>query len=904
MRKLLYIAITLLSFSNICLADGTWFASALTELDDTPNSYSGESGKCVTVKGTEDGVEFAACSGAAGDSISIDSVAVVDPDFQDTAEINVTDTSNVVTFDIKASSIDETKLDASTNASLDLADSALQAEANDLSAAVTWANVPDANVDGSAERDEVCGTTDLSSSCEINANVVDFADIKYDNTLAGNPALAVDECFFMSTTTGGGFVCEGSTADTSEQFYKFPDVNDADITDEIALIADAQILTNKTINTASNTITVVEADISDLSHTVDTTLNLAGVETITGNWVNTANPWADNEVANNLTVDDAGIAATITRDTEWDTFAEINAASTDTDAVLDTDIGSTVQAWDAELDTLSGLAETTGNVIISVASAWASVAQPAIDCTNCTNTPDQTVNTADIADVSVTQTELAELETIGTTTISANQWAALGGIAETLTSTELNLLDGITVLSGSNTGDDDVPESGDFGNATDLDASGAISCTDCLNATEIEDIYLLNNGDAGTGVFDFGGATSLEIPNSTVSGLPIAGTAGRLAVVTDGTDSEDCSLGLGSSYVLCSDNGVSWVPTGSETNSLETTITGIEDTEIFIGNLSNSGTFASISGDATLANTGALTVSDLTCTDCINATEIEDIYLLNSGDSATGDYTFDTTTLHIDSVSNEVGIGTASPSTKLHIYENDASSTAQIKIEQDGLGDSSLVFNITAAQNWQIGVDNDDSDKFKIDSNTIFSDGAQLTIDTSGKFGLGDSTPAARLDVGGGTATSIDGTDDLLVKDDIEVDGDAYFEGGVTCTDCIAHSDILDSDQSDTKCLRLFDPTADDDLQSVWANKTANDFLITEIWGESDQTVNFDLQVDDGTPADVNGTDISPAAGEAEDTTLSGDTTLAAGEELDLVVTSVSGTPTWVTICWTGNWVD
>jgi hypothetical protein len=45
--------------------------------------------------------------------------------------------------------------------------------------------------------------------------------------------------------------------------------------------------------------------------------------------------------------------AAITRDTEWDTFAEINAASTDTDAVLDTDIGVTVQGYDADLADLA-----------------------------------------------------------------------------------------------------------------------------------------------------------------------------------------------------------------------------------------------------------------------------------------------------------------------------------------------------------------------------------------------------------------------------------------------------------------------------------------------------------------------------------------------------------------------
>lgn len=122
--------------------------------------------------------------------------------------------------------------------------------------------------------------------------------------------------------------------------------------------------------------------------------------------------------------------------------------------------------------------------------------------------------------------------------------------------------------------------------------------------------------------------------------------------------------------------------------------------------------------------------------------------------------------------------------------------------------------------------------------------------------------------------------------------------------DTITHADIADADQECSGGIWFEDPTATDDFKSIWANKGVNDCLLTEIWAESDQTVNFDLQVDDGTPADVNGTDISPAAGEAEDTSLSGDTTVAAGEELDLAITSVSGTPTWVAIKWTGNWVD
>jgi len=109
---------------------------------------------------------------------------------------------------------------------------------------------------------------------------------------------------------------------------------------------------------------------------------------------------------------------------------------------------------------------------------------------------------------------------------------------------------------------------------------------------------------------------------------------------------------------------------------------------------------------------------------------------------------------------------------------------------------------------------------------------------------------------------------------------------------------------TDTKCIWFEDPTADDDFKSVWANKTANAFDLSEIWAESDQTVTFMLQVDDGTPADVDSVDLAPAAGEAEDTSLNGDTQVAAGEELDLAITSVASTPTYVSICWTGAWAD
>lgn len=173
---------------------------------------------------------------------------------------------------------------------------------------------------------------------------------------------------------------------------------------------------------------------------------------------------------------------------------------------------------------------------------------------------------------------------------------------------------------------------------------------------------------------------------------------------------------------------------------------------------------------------------------------------------------------------------------------------------------------------------------------------------TNGQLLIGDGTtfPTVATLTQGTGMTITNGAGSITLATTL---GTAIDTSEIT-DDTITYADIDDTDQTSTGCIYIEDPTADDDLKSIWANKTANDFLLTELWAESDQTVNLDLQVDDGTPADVNGTDISPAAGEAEDTSLSGDTTVAAGEELDLAITSVSGTPTWVSICWTGNWVD
>ena len=116
-----------------------------------------------------------------------------------------------------------------------------------------------------------------------------------------------------------------------------------------------------------------------------------------------------------------------------------------------------------------------------------------------------TINTADIADVSVTQTEFAELETIGTTTISANQWAAIGGMPETLDGTELGYSDGVT--SGIQSQLDlkaPLASPGLTGDPTLTDATPTFTCQDSDNAAGTCAFNANSSGGANDIAWTFG----------------------------------------------------------------------------------------------------------------------------------------------------------------------------------------------------------------------------------------------------------------------------------------------------------------------------------------------------------------------------------------------------------------
>lgn len=187
-------------------------SSTFLDLTDTPSAYTGQAGKVVAVNGTEDGLEFISATGvgtvtsvavSGSDGIEVDSgspitaagtialglnkattltflnvadgaqVNAIDS-VTDTSEIDLAITAKALSATIVAGSIDETKLDASVNASLDLADTASQPGHTHVAADVTDFDT------------EVSNNTDVAANTAARHTAVTVTDsAEIDFTLTG-----------------------------------------------------------------------------------------------------------------------------------------------------------------------------------------------------------------------------------------------------------------------------------------------------------------------------------------------------------------------------------------------------------------------------------------------------------------------------------------------------------------------------------------------------------------------------------------------------------------------------------------------------------------------------------------------------------------------------------------------
>jgi hypothetical protein len=152
----------------------------------------------------------------------------------------------------------------------------------------------------------------------------------------------------------------------------------------------------------------------------------------------------------------------------------------------------------------------------------------------------------------------------------------------------------------------------------------------------------------------------------------------------------------------------------------------------------------------------------------INAGDLADdgTFLLATGDTATGNYTFDTNTLHIDSTNNRVGIGTTAPGSKLsidaakrqHIFFKSSSETGRDKIagffsDTDmrwEIGPNNKAMGDTGPKIVITGEDYSTFEGYSSDSITFNTgDAISVKIQSDGNVGIGTASPAtsAKLDI-------------------------------------------------------------------------------------------------------------------------------------------------------------
>ena len=146
----------------------------------------------------------------------------------------------------------------------------------------------------------------------------------------------------------------------------------------------------------------------------------------------------------------------------------------------------------------------------------------------------------------------------------------------------------------------------------------------------------------------------------------------------------------------------------------------------------------------------------------------------------------------------KLGIGTSSPSRPLTISTSDSTYEAALEIHNTSSGDATIWLRETSSE-WALGLDNSDSNNFKISNSSALGNNDRFILTTDGKLCLGGVTPSQKLQI-----TGSNDTDHLsiLLNSSSDTSKAVYgVEGntaGTICSGTLARAAVMASTASGT----------------------------------------------------------------------------------------------------------
>lgn len=142
--------------------------------------------------------------------------------------------------------------------------------------------------------------------------------------------------------------------------------------------------------------------------------------------------------------------------------------------------------------------------------------------------------------------------------------------------------------------------------------------------------------------------------------------------------------------------------------------------------------------------------------------------------------------------STGIGIGTTNPGAAVHLATAGASTLLQLErtgapakiISSFGGGDSSFKYTVNDASSFKLGIDDSDSDRFKLSfgsaDNAEFGTNDYFTVSTAGDVGIGLANPGTKLAVSDTAAASgISSTSLQLLRSNYGAQIDGWIDQGV-----------------------------------------------------------------------------------------------------------------------------